>query len=99
VTWTDGLRFLPEGLEYRAAGFLGRKAPVVIPYSQISGYDLHQGMLWLWVAGRKKPAVKESTALPNFFPGYFFLMTLRRTASPLTADVAPSPTTEGAASM
>ncbi|MGE5193833.1 MAG: hypothetical protein ACM3U2_15155, partial [Deltaproteobacteria bacterium] len=42
VTWTDGLRLLPEALEYRAAGFFGRKAPIVIPYSQISGYDLHQ---------------------------------------------------------
>jgi hypothetical protein len=73
VTWTDGLRFLPDGLEYRAAGFFGRKAPELIPYSQISGYDLHQGMFWLWVHDRKKPVVKENMALPNFFPGYHLL--------------------------
>ena len=73
VIWTDGLRFLPEGLEYRAAGLLGRKAPVMIPYSQISGYDANQGTYWLWIHGRKKPVVKENMALPNFFPGYVFL--------------------------
>jgi hypothetical protein len=74
VAWTDGLRFFPEGLEYRAAGFFGRKPPVVIPYSQIFGYDTNQGMFWLWVHGRKKPVVKENMALPNFFPGYIFLL-------------------------
>jgi hypothetical protein len=73
VTWTDGLRFLPDGLEYRASGFFGRKAPAVIPYSQISGYDLHEGMFWLWIHDRKKPVIKESMSLPNFFPGYHFL--------------------------
>jgi hypothetical protein len=74
IVWTEGLKFFPEGLEYRAAGFFGRKAPVVIPYSQIFGYDTNQGMFWLWVNGRKKPVVKENMALPNFFPGYIFLV-------------------------
>jgi len=98
VTWTDGLRFLPEGLEYRAAGFLGRKAPVVIPHSQISGYDLHQGMFWLWVHGRKKPVVKESTVLPNFFPGYFFLLSLRNSYHLMAANAAAQ-AAESAASL
>ena len=74
IVWTEGLRFFPEGLEYRAAGFFGRKPPVVIPYSQIHGYDTHQGMFWLWVYGRKKPVVRENMALPNFFPGYILLL-------------------------
>jgi hypothetical protein len=73
VMWTDGLRFLPEGLEYRAAGFFGRKAPVLFPYSQIAGFDANQGTYWLWVHGRKKPVVKENMALPNFYPGFLFL--------------------------
>ena len=76
VTWTDGLRFLAEGLEYRAAGFLGRKPPVTIPYSQIIGFDLHQGQFWLWTAGKKNATVKESISQPNFFPGYLFLSRL-----------------------
>lgn len=76
VVWTDGLRFLAEGLEYRAAGFFGRKAPTVIPYSQIAGFELDQGWFWLWVAGKKSAAVKENGALPNFFPGYLLLSRL-----------------------
>jgi hypothetical protein len=93
VTWTEGLRFLPEGLEHRAAGFFGRKAPVVIPYEQISGYDLHQGMFWLWVHDRKKPVVKESMALPNFFPGYNFLprVLAGRQAASRAIEEAPTP--------
>jgi hypothetical protein len=76
VMWTDGLRFFPEGLEYRASGFFGRKPPIVIPYSQIFGYDLNREMFWLWVRGRKKPVVRENLALPNFYPGYVFLQRL-----------------------
>jgi len=88
VVWTDGLRFLPEGLEYRASGFFGRKAPVLLPYSQILGHDANQGMFWLWVQGRKKPVVKENMALPNFFPGYMFLARL------LAARPVPARATE-----
>ena len=84
VVWTDGLRFLPEGLEYRASGFFGRKAPVLLPYSQILGHDANQGMFWMWAQGKKKPVVKENMALPNFFPGYLFLTRLLA-ARPATA--------------
>jgi hypothetical protein len=76
VVWTEGLRFFPEGLEYRASGFFGRKPPIVIPYSQILGYDLQRGMFWLWVRGRKKPVVRENMALPNFYPGFVFFQHL-----------------------
>lgn len=76
VTWTDCLRFLPEGLEYRAAGILGRKAPVLIPYSQIYGYDADFGVFSLWVQGKKKPVAKENVNKPNFFPGYHVLARL-----------------------
>jgi hypothetical protein len=73
VVWTDGLRFLPEGLEYRAAGILGRKAPVLIPYSQIYGYDADAGVFNLWVHDKKKPVAKENMNKANFFPGYHLL--------------------------
>ncbi len=73
VAWTDGLRFLPEGLEYRASSFFGRKAPIVLPYSQVLGHDANQGTFWLWIVGKKKPVVKENMAQPNFFPGFMLL--------------------------
>jgi hypothetical protein len=76
VAWTDSFRFLPEGLEYRAAGILGRKAPILIPYSQIHGYDADAGIFHLWVHGKKKPVAKENVNQPNFFPGYHLLARL-----------------------
>jgi hypothetical protein len=90
VVWTDGLRFLPEGIEYRASGFFGRKPPIVLPYSQILGHDANQGTFWLWIQGKKKPVVKENMAQPNFFPGYMFLTRL------LAARSFAAPTNEQA---
>ena len=76
VVWTHGLRFLPEGLEYCSKRLFGRKPPVMIPYSQIHGYDADGGTFHLWIYGKKKPVVKESVGQPNFFPGYLLLARL-----------------------
>lgn len=89
VIWTDGLRFLPEGLEYRAKGFFGRKPPEMFPYSQIHGYDADAGTFHLWIYGKNKPVAKESVARPNFFPGYLLLARLLA-ARPATAQLAAS---------
>jgi hypothetical protein len=89
VIWTDGLRFLPEGLQYSAKGFFGRKLPVMIPYSQIHGYDADAGTFHLWIYGKNKPVAKESVALPNFFPGYLLLARLLA-ARPAAAQLAVS---------
>jgi hypothetical protein len=88
VVWTQGLRFLPEGLECRASGFFGRKAPVVYPYSRISGCDANQGTFWLWVNGTKKPVVKENMSQPNFYPGYLFLARLLAARPPAAPEPA-----------
>jgi hypothetical protein len=73
VKWTQGLRLLKEGLEYRASGFLGRKPPVVLRYDQITGMAANAGVFHVWVAGQKKPAVKEKVSQPNFFAGQILL--------------------------
>lgn len=79
VAWTEGLRFLSDGLEHRASGFLGRKAPIMVPYERITAVDVTDGLFHLWVAGQKKPVVKEQVSQPNFFPGYLFLTRLMAT--------------------
>lgn len=90
VTWTAGLRFLREGIEYRPSGLLGRKPPVMIPFESILGFDIQQGTFHLWTHGQTKPVIKENVGEPNFFPGYFLLTTL--STSPHGArDMAPSP--------
>ena len=90
VTWTDCLRFLPEGLEYRAQTFFGRKAPVLIPFSQIYGYDADKGVFHLWVHGNNKPVAKETVGKPNFFPGYHLLARLLA-SRPVATETAPTP--------
>jgi hypothetical protein len=88
VIWTDSLRFLPEGLEYRAQSFFGRKAPILIPYSQIFGYDADQGVFHLWVHGQTKPVAKEKVSKLNFFPGYHLLARLLTTRPAATETAA-----------
>ncbi len=73
VQWTPNLRLLPEGVEYRPVGFLGRKDPLVIPYDTISNFDLDDGTLHIWVHGQDKSMVQEQVSQPNFFPGLVVL--------------------------
>jgi hypothetical protein len=88
VAWTPSLRFLPEGIEYRPTGFLGRKEPVVIPYPDIANWTVDQGAFCLWVKDRKKPVVREDTSRPNFFPGFYLLLSLGQAASGAGGAVA-----------
>lgn len=76
VAWTDGLRFLPEGLEYRAPGWFSRQAPVMLRYDEIVHTEVSSGVFYAWVNRRAKPAIKEQTGQPNFFPGKLFLSRL-----------------------
>lgn len=73
VDWTDGLRFLPEGLEYRKAGLLGRKPAEIFSYDEIQGFDTSQGPFHLWVTGNMKPVIKENVTQANFIPGLMLL--------------------------
>lgn len=101
VRWTDGLRLLPGGLEFRPAGFLGRKKPVVIPYGQIAGTSIEDGHFYVWVAGQKKPFIKENCSVPDFFPGHCaFLVWLgsaesRATPAATVAESSPASTPAG----
>ena len=72
VEWTSRLRFLPQGLEYAAGWF--RRRTVVVPYSNIAGNKIEQGVFYLWAKENKKAIVREQTSRRNFFPGYFLLM-------------------------
>lgn len=76
VRWTPNLRFLPEGLEYTPAGFFGRKDPTVIPYNQISNFELQQGVFHVWTPGKTKSVVQEPVSQANFFPGFYVLIAM-----------------------
>jgi hypothetical protein len=90
VRWTPHLRFVPDGIEYRPAGFFGRREPVVVPFREIYSYQIHQGTFFLWVRGQKKALVREAMTQPNFFPGFYLLMGMVPLAQPGTAGAAQS---------
>jgi hypothetical protein len=73
VRWTPHLRFVPDGVEYRPAGFFGRKEPVLVPFREIYSYQIHQGTFFLWAKGQKKAVVREAMTQRNFFPGFYLL--------------------------
>jgi hypothetical protein len=95
VMWTAFLRFLPEALEHTPSGFLGRKAPVQIPYSSISGFNMNQGVFFIFVKGQDRAVIQVQCAEPNFFPGYLLLTSLfkspEQSAPAPQAQEAPNP--------
>ncbi len=76
VPWTANIEFLPEGIRYRPDGFLGRKEAQLLPYSDYGGYDLQQGVFYLFAKGKPKYIASEQASADNFFPGFFLLLLL-----------------------
>jgi hypothetical protein len=78
VTWTTNLALLPEGIEYRPAGFVGRrKEALVLQYADVYSFDIQKGTFHLWQRGKEKKSVmQESIGQPNFFPGFMALCQL-----------------------
>lgn len=74
VPWTQSLVLLPDGLQYRPQGFLGSKPPELLPYERIRGFDMQQGILYVWSHGSEKPVVRQAVSAPNFFPGFYALL-------------------------
>lgn len=73
VPWTPNLRFLSTGIEYRAPGWFGRKPPVVIPFGEVTDWELQEEAFQLWIRDARKPIIKENVAEPNFYAGYELL--------------------------
>jgi hypothetical protein len=76
VAWTPNLQFLPQGICYRPDGLLGKKDFQLLPYADYGGYDLQQGVFYLFAKGRPKYIASEQASADNFFPGFFLLMLL-----------------------
>jgi hypothetical protein len=76
VEWTPNLTLEPDGLRYRPAGLLGRKAAEFLPYSLISSQNMHQGTYQIYQRGKPKPIVTEASSARHFFPGYFAFLNL-----------------------
>lgn len=78
VRWTSHLRLLPDGIEFRPAGLIGRKDPEVVRFAEVENFSLEQGYFQLWVRGRGKSVLREPVSEPNFFPGFLLLSSIFR---------------------
>jgi len=88
VPWTANLHFVPEGIRCRPDGFLGKKDFVLIPYAEYGGYDMQQGVFYLFAKGKQKYVASEQSSADNFFPGYFLLMMMMHQT--VEAEEAPA---------
>jgi hypothetical protein len=75
VQWTPNLRLTPTGVEYRPAGFMGRKNEwVELAYADITGTNFIEGFLHVFTRSAPKSVIQEGTGVKNFFPGFHALM-------------------------
>ena len=75
VHWTTNLTFHPKGLEYCPKSLIGtRKPPQTIPYDDISGFNIHEGVFNIWQRDVKKPIMQEQVAGATCCPGLGRLM-------------------------
>ena len=79
VPWTSNLTFHREGIQYRPAGWISRGEPQFMKYDDYGGYNLDQGVFYLYFKGQQKPITNEQTSAPNFFPGFFMLLRMLHT--------------------
>ncbi len=78
VAWGNDVVFLPAGVQIRRAKMLGFSSspPEVLPYEQIMGTNMQKGVFYLFRKSEAKPVFSKPVASPNFFPGYYLLLTL-----------------------
>ena len=78
VPWTSDVVFLPQGLQFRRPKMLGlASGPVeILPYEQIRGVNLDEGVFHLFSKAEAKPVISKPVGTANFFPGYFVVLTL-----------------------
>jgi len=74
LPWTENLRLLPDGVEYRPGGLLGRKDWLKAGYDAIAQPRLQQGTFFMYLKGKDGEATRETVAATNFFPGFYVLM-------------------------
>ena len=79
VPWTSDVVFLPQGLQFRRSKMLGlASGPVeILPYEQIRGVNLNEGVFYLYSKAEAKPVISKPVGSANFFPGYFVVLTLQ----------------------
>jgi hypothetical protein len=76
VAWTDSITFLPTGIQYVPSGMFGKKAPALISFEEYGGFNMDQGVFYLFQKGKAKSVHSEKTSAVNFFPGFYLLLAI-----------------------
>ncbi len=71
IVWTPTMVIAPDGLRHRPSGFLGKKAEVLVPYTDIANFNIDEGFYRIWRTQDKKSSVNEAVSQDNFFPGFY----------------------------
>ena len=79
VPWTSDVVFQPQGLQFRRSKMLGlASGPVeILPYEQIRGVNLNEGVFNLFSKAEAKPVISKPVSSANFFPGFFAVLALQ----------------------
>jgi hypothetical protein len=77
VPWTPNLTFVSDGIVYRPPGFIGRKDAKQLSYVDYGGWNMEQGVFYLFQKGEKKAVTNEQVSAANFYPGFFLLMLMQ----------------------
>lgn len=83
VPWTPNLTFVPDGIVYRPPGFIGRKDAKQLSYVDYGGWNMDQGVFYLFRKGEKKAVTNEQASALNFYPGFFLLLMMQGQDSPV----------------
>jgi hypothetical protein len=76
VRWTENLAFRPDGIAYTPAGFFGRKETALLTHENYGGWNMNQGVFYLFQTGQKNAVMSEQVSAANFYPGFFLLLSL-----------------------
>jgi len=76
VSWTKNMEFTPDGIRYRAIGFVVRKAAEVLRWEDYLRWEMSRGTIRLFARGLKKAVMTEQASAENFWPGLYFLQRL-----------------------
>jgi hypothetical protein len=76
VVWTPNLTLRPEGIEFAPQGFIGRKERQLVPYEQVKGFDIQQGVFHLFTEAGQKSVMQEQVSAANFFPGFLLFTSM-----------------------
>jgi hypothetical protein len=86
VQWLPHVRITHEGLHYRAKGFVSRQKEQLLPFAEVTGFEIDDGTFRVWQRGADKSVINEATTEPNFFPGYLLLSAMYWSAGDWQAD-------------